>query len=192
MDDFLKGTTLTFRILYRMNIMRDYQKHGRITFFKLIYFILATFVKRILFTYAYMEYIFEPLNKKFIRPTFWRWIGCKVGKNVHIGHFVSLDFGNAHLITIEDNVVLSNNVILLCHRRDIQNYRGGEAATKLPFIYAGVPLKRGCQIGVQRIIMPGVTIGQGAIIGSGSVVTKDIPDWTIAVGSPAKVIKELK
>lgn len=46
MDDFLKGTTLTFRILYRMNIMRDYQKHGRITFFKLIYFILATFVKR--------------------------------------------------------------------------------------------------------------------------------------------------
>jgi acetyltransferase-like isoleucine patch superfamily enzyme len=40
--------------------------------------------------------------------------------------------------------------------------------------------------------MPGVTIGQGAIIGSGSVVTKDIPDWTIAVGSPAKVIKELK
>lgn len=56
MDDFLKGTTLTFRILYRMNIMRDYQKHGRITFFKLIYFILATFVKRILFTYAYMEY----------------------------------------------------------------------------------------------------------------------------------------
>ena len=63
MDDFLKGTTLTFRILYRMNIMRDYQKHGRITFFKLIYFILATFVKRILFTYAYMEYIFEPLNK---------------------------------------------------------------------------------------------------------------------------------
>ena len=116
MDDFLKGTTLTFRILYRMNIMRDYQKHGRITFFKLIYFILATFVKRILFTYAYMEYIFEPLNKKFIRPTFWRWIGCKVGKNVHIGHFVSLDFGNAHLITIEDNVVLSNNVILFCHR----------------------------------------------------------------------------
>ena len=126
MDDFLKGTTLTFRILYRMNIMRDYQKHGRITFFKLIYFILATFVKRILFTYAYMEYIFEPLNKKFIRPTFWRWIGCKVGKNVHIGHFVSLDFGNAHLITIEDNVVLSNNVILLCHRRDIQNYGGGK------------------------------------------------------------------
>ena len=50
MDDFLKGTTLTFRILYRMNIMRDYQKHGRITFFKLIYFILATFVKRILFS----------------------------------------------------------------------------------------------------------------------------------------------
>lgn len=81
MDDFLKGTTLTFRILYRMNIMRELPKtQGRITFFKLIYFILATFVKRILFTYAYMEYIFEPLNKKFIRPTFWRGSGVRSGK----------------------------------------------------------------------------------------------------------------
>lgn len=41
------------------------------------------------------------------------------------------------------------------------------------------------------IIMPGVTIGEGAIIGAGAVVTHNIPAWTIAVGSPAKVIKEL-
>ena len=40
--------------------------------------------------------------------------------------------------------------------------------------------------------MPGVTIGEGAIIGAGSLVTKDVPDWTIAVGSPCKVVKELE
>jgi acetyltransferase-like isoleucine patch superfamily enzyme len=40
-------------------------------------------------------------------------------------------------------------------------------------------------------IMPGVTIGEGAIIGAGSLVTKDVPAWTIAVGNPAMVVKEL-
>jgi acetyltransferase-like isoleucine patch superfamily enzyme len=39
--------------------------------------------------------------------------------------------------------------------------------------------------------MPGVTIGEGAIIGAGSLVTKDIPAWTIATGRPAKVVKEI-
>lgn len=46
-------------------------------------------------------------------------------------------------------------------------------------------------IGMGCIIMPGVTIGEGAVIGAGSVVTKDIPAWTVAVGNPAKVIRQL-
>lgn len=46
-------------------------------------------------------------------------------------------------------------------------------------------------IGMNCIILKGVTIGEGAIIGAGSVVTKDIPAWTLAVGNPAKVIKEI-
>lgn len=41
------------------------------------------------------------------------------------------------------------------------------------------------------MIMPGVTIGEGAVIGAGTLVTKDIPAWTIAIGRPAKVIKEI-
>ena len=40
--------------------------------------------------------------------------------------------------------------------------------------------------------MPGVTVGEGAIVGAGSLVTKDVPSWTIVAGIPAKVIKELK
>ena len=47
-------------------------------------------------------------------------------------------------------------------------------------------LGKGC------IVMPGVTIGEGSVIGAGSVVSKSIPAWSVAVGVPAKVIKELK
>ncbi len=47
-------------------------------------------------------------------------------------------------------------------------------------------------IGMSVAILPGVTIGDGAIVGAGSVVTKDIPPWTVAVGNPCKVIKQRK
>ena len=42
------------------------------------------------------------------------------------------------------------------------------------------------------MVLPGVTIGEGAIVGAGSMVTKDIPAWTIATGRPAKVVKEIR
>ena len=45
---------------------------------------------------------------------------------------------------------------------------------------------------MSSIVMPGITIGEGAIIGAGSVVTKDIPPYTIAIGNPAQVVKEIK
>ena len=49
-----------------------------------------------------------------------------------------------------------------------------------------------CWIGANSIILPGVTIGNNVVIGAGSVVTKDIPDNVVAVGSPAKIIRENK
>jgi maltose O-acetyltransferase len=58
-----------------------------------------------------------------------------------------------------------------------------------PLVYKPVEIKDGAHIGIGAIIMPGVTIGKGAVIGAGSVVTRDIPDYCVAVGSPAKVIK---
>lgn len=118
-------------------------------------------------------------------------MGCHVGNNVSIGHSVAVDVGNTGLIHIEDDVILTNHCIILCHRRDMKGYRKGDDGTKLPYIYAPVTLKKGCQIGMGSIIMPGVTVGEGAIVGACSVVTKDVPAWTIATGSPCKVIKEI-
>lgn len=55
-----------------------------------------------------------------------------------------------------------------------------------------VTLKDGCWIGANSTIVAGVTIGKNAVIGAGSVVTKDIPDYAVAVGNPARVVKTLK
>lgn len=184
--------TLTYRALNKMKLLNDAQKHGNITLFGFIGFAIGTVVKRALFTYAYKGYFLEPLNKKFIRPAIWRFCGCDLGKNVHIGHMVRMDFGNPERIHIADNTILSNGVTLLCHKRDVSQYYKGESALKLPFLYEDVYIGKGCQLGLNVTIMPGVHIGEGAIIGTGALVTKDIPAWSVAIGFPAKVIKQIE
>ena len=183
--------TRTFKVLNKIGLIGDKHKYGEISFLGVMILLYKTVWRRILFNYAYKNLLFEPINKKKIRPAIWRKLGCKVGKNVMIGHAVRIDFGNAELIEIGDNVVISNNTTLLCHKRDITNYRQGELAVRLPFNYEGILLGDGCQIGINSTILPGVSIGKGTIIGSCSVVTKNIPDWSIAIGVPAKVIKTI-
>ncbi|MDY3848119.1 MAG: hypothetical protein SOZ58_07340 [Prevotella sp.] len=54
-----------------------------------------------------------------------------------------------------------------------------------------VHLCKGCLVGMTCMVMPGVTIGEGALVAAGSFVNKDIPAWTVAVGRPAKVVKNI-
>lgn len=56
---------------------------------------------------------------------------------------------------------------------------------------AKIKIKNKAWIGFNSIILKGVTVGEGAIVGAGSVVTKDVPDWTIVAGNPAKIIREI-
>ena len=184
--------SLTFRFFKKLQIIADEEKYGQISLFEIVKHTFGTIGKLLLYKYCYSSFILEPINFKKIRATFWKWMGVKIGKNVLIGHSVSLDYGNTGLITIEDEVIITNCCILLCHRRDMVNYRKGKNAYNLPYIHKPIILRRGCQIGMGSIIMPGVEIGEGAILGARSVVTKDIPAWTVAVGSPCKVIKTLE
>ncbi|EXY75507.1 acyltransferase [Bacteroides fragilis] len=71
-------------------------------------------------------------------------------------------------------------------------YYRDERYKNVPHLHLPIVLKKGCCVSMSAIIMPGVTIGEGAVVGAGSLVTKDVPAWTIAAGTPAKVIKELK
>ena len=124
------------------------------------------------------------------RPKYWKKCGVKTNGNFKVGYGVYFDAGNAQHITIEDNVWIASECLLLCHRRQLEDYSVGDDYNKLPYKIEPVVLKKGCCVGMRSIVMPGVTIGEGAIVGAGSLVTKDIPPYTMAVGSPAKVVKE--
>ena len=108
-------------------------------------------------------------------------------KNVKIGSGVTVMNGALMMaaggITIEDKVMIAANVQLISNNHDPYIR---EVLTCKPIL-----IKYGAWIGAGATILPGVTVGKYAIIGANSVVNKDIPDYAVAVGSPAKVIKYL-
>lgn len=124
-------------------------------------------------------------------------VGCSkisIGKRVIIRPNVML-FGETIInmdcsILIEDDVMMGSGVHIYVnnHKFDDPN---------VPLIDQGyypdqqVVLKKGCWIGANAIILPGVTVGENSVVGAGSIVTKSIPDRVVAVGSPAKVVKSI-
>lgn len=94
-------------------------------------------------------------------------------------------------ITIEDDVMLGSGVHIYVSNHRFDN-------PDLPIIDQGhsaskqVVLRRGCWIGANSILLPGVEIGENAIVGAGSIVTKSVPPRVLAVGNPAKVMRMIK
>jgi acetyltransferase-like isoleucine patch superfamily enzyme len=130
----------------------------------------------------------DPAQDK--RPKYWKKCGVDTTGNFRVGYGVYFDAGNASHIHIEDGVWITSRCLLLCHKRDLANYLVGDDINNMPYIIADIRIGKGVHIGMDTVIMPGVTIGDGAIIGAGSLVTKDIPSYTLAVGRPAKIVKE--
>ena len=108
--------------------------------------------------------------------------------NTVIAYHVTLDLIYPELIEIEEGAWLTQNVTVLAHFRptDIQApIIGGDRVQP-------VHIGRGAYIGNGAMIMPGVTIGECAVIGAGSVVTHDVPPYMVAVGNPARIIKRIE
>jgi len=183
--------SLSYRFLKLLGLNFSEEEYGHISFFGAFKRGLRGLINAILLKYCMYSVILSPLNYRKIRPILWRWMGAKVGKDCYIGYEVWVDMTNTHLVELEDHVHITNRCLLLCHQRDLSNYCVGDDSAKLGYKKEKIILKKGCMIGMDSIIMPGVTIGEGAIIGAGSLVTKDIPAWTIATGRPAKVIKQI-
>lgn len=128
----------------------------------------------------------------FVRVFFHRLRGAKIGKNVLIGLDVHIDDDHPSKVIIGNNVFVTSEVMFLTHKRDVSKYHEGQWIGDCPMINSNIIIENGVHIGVRSLIMPGVKIGEGAIIGSGALVTKDIPAYSLAVGIPAKVIKSFK
>lgn len=135
-------------------------------------------------------HLVDPAHDK--RSKYWKKCGVNTSGKFRVGYGVYFDAGNASSITIEDGVWIAAQSLILCHKRVIGDYFYGEDVNTKPYMIAPVVIKRGASVGMRSIVMPGVTIGEGAIIGAGSVVTKDIPPYCIAVGNPARPVKFLK
>jgi acetyltransferase-like isoleucine patch superfamily enzyme len=116
--------------------------------------------------------------KKF-RVFFHKLRGVKIGKNVEIGYMVLLDNRRPDLITIEDNVYLTAMCIVLTHDLSRNNTQGVE-------VIGNVTIKKGAFIGMNSVILPGVTIGENCVVGAGTVVAKDTEDNSVYVGSAAQ------
>jgi acetyltransferase-like isoleucine patch superfamily enzyme len=121
--------------------------------------------------------VFTPLYINYGKHT-------KIGKNVFINFDCTfLDLGG---ITIDDNVLIAPKVSLLSEGHSV-------SPTDRHSLIAGhVHIKKNARIGASATVMPGVTIGENAIVATGAVVSKDVPDNTIVGGIPAKVIRKIE
>ncbi len=134
----------------------------------------------------------------------------KIGKNSEIRPFVTINGTNSITIgdnvilqpgtllsslindpdkVIEDNVLLGPNISIYSATHNFENIN-------LPIREQGynaskTTIKQGAWIGVNSVIMPGVTVGKNSVVAAGAIITRDIPDYCVAAGVPAKVIKRL-
>ncbi len=191
MESEKKNLSLTFRLLRKMGFNYSEEAYGQVSLWQVFKRVLKTYRDSFLMKYIMNSWLLSPFLPRRIRPWVWKKVGCHVGKGCFIGDSVKVDSGHADMITLEDGVSVAGGTRLLCHQRDFTDYFVGSDYMKLGYTVKPIVLKKGCLVGMESFVMPGVTIGEGAIIGAGSLVTKDIPAWTIATGRPAKVVKQI-
>lgn len=107
----------------------------------------------------------------------------KIGLNCGINHGVFIL--GAYKIDIGDNVVLSARCMLLDSGLDLKNFCAVEFP---PHEYGMITIDDGAWIGAGAIILAGVTVGKKSVVGAGSVVTKDVPPYSVVAGNPARLI----
>ena len=131
--------------------------------------------------------------------------GCEIGDDTRIGTFVEIQKGakvgdrckiSSHSficegVMIESEVFIGHGVTFINDRYPRATGMSGQPQTERDWSVQSTLVKRGASIGSGATLLSGVTVGEKAIVGAGSVVTKDVPAGTIVAGSPARVLKNL-
>jgi len=129
--------------------------------------------------------------------------GCEIGDDVKIGAFVEIQKGakigsrckiSSHTficegVTLEDDIFVGHNVTFTNDRYPRATNGDGQLQTDDDWVCVRTLIKRGASIGSGATLLCGITIGEKAMIGAGSVVTKDVPPGAVVAGNPARVIR---
>jgi len=131
--------------------------------------------------------------------------GCEIGDDTKIGTFVEIQKGakigsrckiSSHTficegVEIEDEVFVGHGVMFTNDLFPRATAAGGALQTEADWTCVKTVVKRGASIGSGATLLSGITVGENAMIGAGSMVTKDVPPGAIVAGNPARIIKSL-
>jgi acetyltransferase-like isoleucine patch superfamily enzyme len=132
--------------------------------------------------------------------------GCELGDDVKVGTFVEIQKGarighrckvSSHSficegVTLEDDVFIGHNVTFTNDRYPRATNAGGQLQTEADWQCLPTLVKRGASIGSGATLLCGITIGERAVVGAGSVVTRDVPADSVFAGNPARFLKTLQ
>jgi acetyltransferase-like isoleucine patch superfamily enzyme len=131
--------------------------------------------------------------------------GCEIGDYTKIGAFVEIQ-KNAHIgrhckisshtficegVTIEDNVFIGHSVVFINDTYPSATNEDGELQSEEDWEVEPILVKKGASIGSNCTILSNITIGEKAVVGAGSVVTRDVPPNAIVAGNPARILRSL-
>lgn len=150
----------------------------KIKYYRSVSFLAKGILGYLAYVAIYPSFLSPWLNKL-------RGVNIKNIYNVYIAANVLIDTIHPELVTIEDDVYITRGVKILTHFNPTPPQK---KIIRRDSILGEVHIKSGAFLGVSSIILPNVTIGENAIIGAGSVVTKDVPPNGIVCGNPAKLI----
>ena len=145
------------------------------------------------------------LGKDVVLADFINLYGCEIGDGTRIGPFVEVQknaFIGKHCkiqshtficegVTIENEVFVGHGVMFINDKFPRATSESGELQTEDDWAVIPTLIRRGASIGSNATLLGGITVGVGAIVGAGSVITEDVPDRTIVAGNPAKFIRRI-
>lgn len=126
-------------------------------------------------------------DEVFIEPTFAVDYGCNIRLGDRFYANYNLTILDCALVTIGDRVMFGPNVSILTatHETEVQSRRDDVEYAR------PITIGDDCWVGGHVVILPGVTVGEGCTIAASSVVSRDVPAWSVAMGAPARVVRKV-